>query len=628
MEVDEGYYPMDVDDDVQQMLAREIAHMRQAPSIHTAPNNLREPTAVPDDSNQMIPEPCLPPPFAWEVQRTSPDWSTPNGSANPNSLPPVMTSPQVVPFTLSETPFGLHHLALVVDTNYLISYLSFLKDLMKWIPTPKMLVVIPWVVVKELDSLKEPYKRKVAPLAQAVKDRIINPLNTIDEGANARPNARDRLQDSARQATNFIQELQVARHPGLKGQTSYDYLADVNLSELNNDDRILECARFVRSRIAPNVLMMTNDKNLGVKSRIHGIDVAAHYRKSAQDFLNDIRISLGEQPVPIVACAGTTPIRKANGVKQTISTPDSEPRWGPAGNLTKTTARLIPDPPPQNRGQTRSATLQAALAPNSARTKRRDSLPSVNPSKEAPSAASVVPKRKRTADDDCGATVDSPSAMNVDGMDIDEDAPAAPKSKKKRKGSASTAIQPPPTSPAPISTMAQCTATTKSQQQQYEGVQEAKKAAIKSGTSSDALDVVSNELCRTLPALLTIGFRHVFDVYDLARPGKPLKLTSPPWSLEELFRMLYEHWRTCFSALLGNSFDASARKFCLDKSTSIVRGLKYGRTGATLGELRELVDHLIKFASLLRKSGCFASMLDTQSVERLLQMLKEKLQQA
>ncbi|KAJ3166399.1 hypothetical protein HDU88_003267 [Geranomyces variabilis] len=626
MEVDEGYYPMDVDDDVQQMLAREIAHMRQAPSTHAAPNNLHEPTAVPDDSNQMIPEPCSPPPFAWEVQQTTSDWSTSNGSANPNSLPRVMTSPQMVPYTLAETPFGLHHLALVVDTNYLISYLSFLKDLMKWIPTPKMLVVIPWVVVKELDSLKEPYKRKVAPLAQAVKDRIINPLNTINEGANARPNARDRLEDSARQATNFIQGLQVAKHPGLKGQASYDYLPDVTLSELNNDDRILECARFVRSRIAPNVLMMTNDKNLGVKSRIHGIDVAAHYKKSAQDFLNDIRISLGEQPVPIVACAGTTPTRKANGMRQTISTPNREPRWGPVGNHT-TTAAGVPDPPPENRRETRSATLQAALEPNSARTKRRDSLPSVNQSKEVPSAASAVPKRKRTADYDCGPKVDFPSAMNADGMDIDEEAPAAPKSKKKRKGSASTAIQLPPTSPAHISTMAQRKTTTKSQQQQYEGVQEAKKAAIKSGTSGDALDVVSNELCRTLPALLTIGFRHAFDVFDLARPRQRLKLTSPPWSLEELFRMLEEHWRPCFSALLGSSFDARARKFCVDKSTSIVRGLKYGRTGATLGELQELVDHLIKFASLLRKSGCFASMHDTQSVERLLQMLKERLQQ-
>ncbi|KAJ3146250.1 hypothetical protein HDU89_006391 [Geranomyces variabilis] len=626
MEVDEGYYPMDVDDDVQQMLAREIAHMRQAPSIHAAPNNLREPTAVPDDSNMMMPEPCLPPPFAWEVQQTTPDRSTCSRSANPNSLPRVITSPQMVPYTLSETPFGLHHLALVVDTNYLISYLSFLKDLMKWIPTPKMLVVIPWVVVKELDSLKEPYKRKVAPLAQAVKDRVINPLNTINDGATARPSAQDRLQDSARQATNFIQKLQVTKHPGLKGQTSYDYLSDVNLSELNNDDRILECARFVRSRIAPNVLMMTNDKNLGVKSRIHGIDVAAHYKKSAQDFFNDIRISLGEQPVPIVACTGSTPIRKANGMRQTISTPNSELRWGPAGN--HTTRAGVPDPPPENQRQTRSATLQAALAPNSARMKRRDSLPSVNQRKEAPSAASAVPKRKRSADHNCGATVDSPSAMNVDGMDLDEEAPAAPKSKKKRKGSASTAVQPPPTPPATISTMAQRKATIKLQQQQYEGVQEAKKAAIKSGTSGDAVDVVSNELCQTLPALLTIGFRHVFDVFDLARPGNRLKLTSPPWSLEELFRMLEEHWRTCFSALLGSSFDARARKFCVDKSTSIVRGLKYGRTGATLGELRELVDHLIKFASLLRKSGCFASMHDTRSVERLLQMLKEKLQQA
>ncbi|KAJ3185498.1 hypothetical protein HDU87_000121 [Geranomyces variabilis] len=593
MEVDQSYYPMDVDDDVQQMLAREIAHMRQAPSIYPATNNLPEQMSRTDESNQTRPEPCSPPPFAWEVQQKASDWSTPNESANANPMSHVVARPNSIPITLTETPFGSHYLALVVDTNYLISYLSFMKDLMRWLPTPQMLVVIPYVVIKELDSLKEPHKRTVAPLAQAVEDRVINPLNTINEG---------------------VSEAAAGGGERRGGDTVFISLVS---KKFNNDDRILECARFVRARITPNVLMMTNDKNLGIKSRIHGIDVAAHYKGSAQAFLNDIRISLGQQPIPIVAGVGN-PVRKANGAMPTNSTPKSEPRWGPVGNQT-TAAAGVPDPPLEN----------------------------------------SKPKRKRTADDDCSPTVDSLSAMNVDGMDIMEEGPgmgvaearatnargeipfsgqpsafvnlyyiAAPKGKKKRKSSVSTAVPPLPSPPpAPISTKAQGKAAVKSQQQQYEGVQNAKKTAIKSGTSGDALDIVCSEVCRTLPPLLTIGFQHVFDAFDRAQPDKALNLTSPPWSLEELFRMLEKHWKACFSALLGNNaFDARARKFCLDKSTSIVRGLKYGRTGATLGELRELVDHLIKFAGLLRKSGCLAQLHDARSVERLLQGLKEKLQ--
>ncbi|KAJ3149325.1 RNA endoribonuclease [Geranomyces michiganensis] len=631
MDIDANYYPMDVDDDVQQMLQAEITYMRQSSSIPSGSNETHAPVSISDGFAQIIAEPCAAQPFAWEVQPT-------NASAHLSNAKPT---------TLAGTPPQFHTMALVVDTNYLISYLrsvdgrarvvfpvfpnsptphsffdSFMKDLMKWIPTPQMVVIVPYVVIKELDSLKEPHKRKVAQLAYAVEDRVKNQLNTINEGANAQSSTGDRLSDSARAAIHFIYELQRSKHPGYKGQASGDYLPGINLPELNNDDRILECARFVQNRITPNVLMMTNDKNLAIKTGVHGIEVVAHYKHSAQAFLNEIRKGLGLETVPIVGRMDAMPTTaKTNGAQHTPKRPKPDPHWGlPPGN-NKASAGAAESPSDGNQRQTRSAKSQAA---SPLRKQRRNSAPLVTPAKQESLYVPTMPKRKRVADDDCSSTpANASDSGSVDFMDIDE-IPSHLKNNKKRRGSPSAAVEPSPSPESgPILTKAQRQATNKLQQEQYEGVQEAKKMAIKLGTSGDLLDIVCNELCRTLPPLLSTGFQHVF---ERAGPNAKLNVTSPPWSLEELFRMLEQHWGAQFSPFLGKAFDAGARKFCLQTSASLVRGLKYGRTGATLGECRKFVDHLIVFAQLLRKSGCLGAMHDNRRIERLLQGLKEKLQ--
>lgn len=56
----------------------------------------------------------------------------------------------------------------------------------------------------------------------------------------------------------------------------------------SNDDKILDCCLYAVEHITPNVVMLCNDKNLCIKSELHGIITFSNYDKSPAQFLEEL----------------------------------------------------------------------------------------------------------------------------------------------------------------------------------------------------------------------------------------------------------------------------------------------------------------------------------------------------
>ncbi|XP_077573581.1 transcriptional protein SWT1 [Stigmatopora nigra] len=134
---------------------------------------------------------------------------------------------------------------LVLDTNILLSHLDYVKNMQKrgigalGIPV----VLIPWVVLQELDSLKKGkgFKDCVAHLACPAISYIYNSLKRRDHHL-------------------WGQSMQQA------AQSNNSLMAE------NNDDKVLQCCLQYQSLYPGRVLILcTNDKNLCSKAVLSGV---------------------------------------------------------------------------------------------------------------------------------------------------------------------------------------------------------------------------------------------------------------------------------------------------------------------------------------------------------------------
>uniref|UniRef100_A0AAV2L165 Transcriptional protein SWT1 n=1 Tax=Knipowitschia caucasica TaxID=637954 RepID=A0AAV2L165_KNICA len=130
---------------------------------------------------------------------------------------------------------------IVLDTNILLSHLTYVKDIvtcgLKGGGLP--VVLIPWVVLQELDCLK----KKQALAQQAVK--AISYINTS-------------LRNRERRV--WGQSIQQATESSLSSKTE------------NNDDRVLRCClQYQRLHQGVAVVLCTNDKNLCSKALLSGV---------------------------------------------------------------------------------------------------------------------------------------------------------------------------------------------------------------------------------------------------------------------------------------------------------------------------------------------------------------------
>lgn len=132
----------------------------------------------------------------------------------------------------------------MVDTNFIISHLSIVRSLVGLSAHAAALILIPWVVIQELDGLK-------------TADRNYGEAN---------------LATLARSAVRFIYETLQAAQGGLRGQKISE---TINSSEVG-DDAILDCGRYWTERQGRSVILLSNDKNLCTKFMIHSIAAISH----------------------------------------------------------------------------------------------------------------------------------------------------------------------------------------------------------------------------------------------------------------------------------------------------------------------------------------------------------------
>ncbi|XP_053178581.1 transcriptional protein SWT1 [Scomber japonicus] len=149
-------------------------------------------------------------------------------------------------------------LILILDTNILLSHLDYVKKMRSHglgaLGFP--VVLIPWVVLQELDSLKK---------GRGLKDSVAH---------------------LACPAISYIYNSLKSRDPYLWGQSMQQATQSSNgLNTENNDDRVLQCCLQYQSLYPECALILcTNDKNLCSKALLSG--VKAHSK-------NDLEAEVG-----------------------------------------------------------------------------------------------------------------------------------------------------------------------------------------------------------------------------------------------------------------------------------------------------------------------------------------------
>ncbi|KAA8912652.1 hypothetical protein TRICI_003425 [Trichomonascus ciferrii] len=149
---------------------------------------------------------------------------------------------------VKQTPGSGLKPALVLDTNFLISHLPLLDEVRELHPQYGHVIVVPWIVIQELDGLKE--SKRVSTYTTG-KEKV----------------QRSSVSHLARKATNWIYKQLAGNSTAVKGQK----LTEINDLNLNGDDAILDCCRYFQKRRNALTVILSNDKNLCTKSLVHGV---------------------------------------------------------------------------------------------------------------------------------------------------------------------------------------------------------------------------------------------------------------------------------------------------------------------------------------------------------------------
>lgn len=134
--------------------------------------------------------------------------------------------------------------ALVVDTNFVISNLNIVKDLHSLCDKYGHSIIIPWVVIQELDKLKSS-----------------NSVNSVKHSNN------EGVDFKARAGINWIFMRFAESDPHVIGQKMTETVVKCD----NNDDAILDCCIYFQQHYNAFTVILSNDKNLCSKALIHKI---------------------------------------------------------------------------------------------------------------------------------------------------------------------------------------------------------------------------------------------------------------------------------------------------------------------------------------------------------------------
>ncbi|CAG8445622.1 3683_t:CDS:2 [Ambispora leptoticha] len=141
---------------------------------------------------------------------------------------------------------------IVVDTNFLLSHLAFVKSLIyEHAKLNNLVIIVPWIVLQELDGLKGCPKKQ------------------------HNNNSQPALSTLAQTAINFLHNCLLNGQEGVRGQR-----LDENVDKAEkNDDKILDCCRYFKLEARCPVTLLSNDKNLCVKAMVHEIPTESYQKK-------------------------------------------------------------------------------------------------------------------------------------------------------------------------------------------------------------------------------------------------------------------------------------------------------------------------------------------------------------
>jgi len=209
---------------------------------------------------------------------------------------------------------------LVLDTNYLLAHLDWIGQVLRLAAaTPDVAVLVPWVVLEELDTLKVRRRQgnsPVTPLRSSVTGCPRVPMTVRRPRQHATPGMaaaalgdaglaaggrRPPLAHLARSAVRALFDWLTDPELPLRGQRldeipSADKVwaprvgrlraplplkpdaaapplpcarPQIQIRQVSNDDRVLACCLYFAQ--THRVALLSNDQNLGVKAMVHGV---------------------------------------------------------------------------------------------------------------------------------------------------------------------------------------------------------------------------------------------------------------------------------------------------------------------------------------------------------------------
>ncbi|KAL9958438.1 hypothetical protein ACROYT_G035450 [Oculina patagonica] len=158
-------------------------------------------------------------------------------------------------------------LYVVLDTNVLLSHLKLISELKDFpiVGVARPVLVIPWIVIQELDSLKsDSWRIKTGKLVSTAKNK----------------NGKFGVDALARRVVRFLHLCFESNHPRIRGQTvseAREMMDNCSIEDPNNDDKILQCCLlFQRKAHNGHAVLFSNDQNLCSKAIINGVKAFNH----------------------------------------------------------------------------------------------------------------------------------------------------------------------------------------------------------------------------------------------------------------------------------------------------------------------------------------------------------------
>jgi len=185
---------------------------------------------------------------------------------------------------------------IVLDTNVVLTHLSFVQSLKdRYAPHCQVLVVVPWIVVCELDGLKS--SRRGDGTGSRVADLARQAIRHLKQVA-MRPDGFTFVQTMSefRDAAKKLQKFSVGSH-------------------VNNDDRILQCCIHYQQKMneggtqnqgadfGAGVVLLSNDANLCVKAIANGVSACStkDFPSGAEELMHEAENTATgvEAPTPL-----------------------------------------------------------------------------------------------------------------------------------------------------------------------------------------------------------------------------------------------------------------------------------------------------------------------------------------